>query len=117
MIPNNAVVYCDANFLVAYGAKQVEQSDIQKRAQSLFAEFLINDCQIAASPLSFDEAWNGVRRVLGPKNIKNKARFLVNRLLNRCGLRLVNSGCEEFSYGDVLTDVPEKKSSKTCITT
>lgn len=104
-IPSNTVVYCDANFLVAYGAKQVKQPEIQKRAQILFAQFLSKGCQIAASSLSFDEAWNGIRIEAGPKKIKGKARFLLNSILNKLGLRLINSGSIEFSYSDVLSDI------------
>lgn len=104
-IPSNTVVYCDANFLVAYGAKQIKQPEIQKRAQILFAQLLSRGCQITASPLSFDEAWNGVRIEAGPKNIKSKARFLLNMAFNRFGLRLINSGGVEFSYDDILSDI------------
>lgn len=104
-IPTNAVVYCDANFLVAYGAKQTKQPEIQKRAQILFAELLSGGCQMAASPLSFDEAWHGVRIEAGPKKIKSKIRFLLYTILNRFGVRLMNSGGVEFSYHDVLSDI------------
>ena len=105
IIPSNTTVYCDANFLVAYGAKQIKQPEIQKRSQSLFARLLINKCQIVASSLSFDEAWHGVRIEAGPKEIKNKLRFLLNVILNKFGLRLVNSGSIEFSYSDVFDDI------------
>ena len=104
-IPANAIVYCDANFLVAYGARQTKQSERQKRAQILFAELLIKGCQITASPLSFDEAWNGVRLEAGPKKIKSKTRFRLNTMLNKLGLCLINSGNVEFSYDDVLSDI------------
>ena len=104
-IPTNTIVYCDANFLVAYGARQTKQPEIQKRAQILFAQLLGNGCTIAASCLSFDEAWNGVRMEAGPKKIKSKTRFLLNTILNRFGLRLINSGGIEFSYHDVLSDI------------
>jgi len=104
-IPANTIVYCDANFLVAYGAKQTKQPEIQKRAQILFAELLSKDCKIAASPLSFDEAWNGIRKEVGPKKIKNKIYFLLNKLLNKLGLYYKNSGVIGFSFGDVLNDI------------
>lgn len=104
-IPSDTTVYCDANFLVAYGAKQTKQPAIQKRAQILFAELLANNCKIAASPLSFDEAWNGVRREVGPKKILNKIYFFLNKALNKLGFYYKNSGVIEFSFGDVLSDI------------
>ena len=103
--PANTTVYCDANFLVAYGAKQTKQPEIQKQAQILFARLLSKNCKITASPLSFDEAWNGVRMEAGPKKIKGKTRFLLNTILKRFGLRLMNSGGIEFSYHDVLRNI------------
>lgn len=104
-IPSDTVVYCDANFLVAYGARQVRQPAIQKRAQILFAQLLSSGCKIAASPLSFDEAWNGVRREAGPKKIKGTTHFLLDRVFNKLGYRRINSGYSEFSYSDVLNDI------------
>lgn len=104
-IPDNSIVYCDANFLVAYGAKHTKQPAIQKRAQILFAELLTNNCKIAASPPSFDEAWNGVRREVGPKRISNKIYFFLNKVLNKLGFYHKNSGVIEFSFGDVLNDI------------
>ncbi len=90
-IPADATVYCDANFLVAYGAKETKQPETQKRAQVLFAELLSKGCRITASPLSFDEAWNGVRKEAGPKKIFS--------------LPLVNSRGVEFSYSDILSNI------------
>lgn len=104
-IPSNVIVYCDANFLVAYGAKQTKQPAIQKRAQILFAELLANNCEISASSLSFDEAWNGVRKEVGPKRISNKIYFFLNKALNKFGLYYKNSGVIEFSFGDVFNDI------------
>lgn len=104
-IPSNTVVYCDANFLVAYGAKKIKQPEIQRRAQILFAQLLNEGCQIAVSSLSFDEAWNGVRIEVGPKKIKDKFRFLLNTIFNKLGVRLINSGGIEFSYSDVFNDI------------
>ncbi len=105
IIPANVIVYCDANFLVAYGARQTKQPEIQKRAQILFAELLHKNCKIAASPLSFDEAWNGVRREAGPKKIRNRIRFFLNKVFNKFGLYLKNSGTMEFSFDEVLGDI------------
>lgn len=104
-IPSNTIVYCDANFLVAYGAKQTKQPAIQKRAQILFAKLLTNNCKITASPLSFDEAWNGVRKEVGPKRISNKIYFFLNKTLNKLGFYYKNSGAVEFSFGDVSNDI------------
>ncbi len=105
IIPADTTVYCDANFLVAYGAKQVRQPQLQKRARVLFAKLLIKGCKIAASPLSFDEAWNGIRREAGPRAIRSKPRFFINRLLDRIGVRLMNDGITEFSYSDILNEI------------
>lgn len=103
--PANAIVYCDANFLVAYGAKQTKQPATQRRAQILFAELLANNSKIAASPLSFDEAWNGIRKEVGPRKITNKVYFYLNKLLNRIGFYYKTSGTIEFSFGDVFNDI------------
>jgi len=105
IIPNNATVYCDANFLVAYGARQIKQPNIQKQAQILFAQLLNNNCTITASPLTFDETWNGIRKEVGPKEIKNKWRFLISKFLNKYGLRLTNYGGIEFSYSEIINDL------------
>lgn len=105
--PTNVTVYCDANFLVAYGARQTRQPAIQRRAQILFAELLVNNCKIAASPLSFDEAWNGVRKEAGPKRIKNKIYFFLNNLINKFGFYYKHNGADEFSFGDVLNKIKD----------
>ncbi len=104
-IPNNALVYCDANFFVAYGARQTKQPDLQRRAQILFANLLVNNCTIVASPLTFDEAWNGIRKEVGPKTVKNMLRHKINGLLGNIGIRLANCGVLEFSFNEVIFDL------------
>ena len=61
-ITKNDIVYCDANFLIAYGASKVKQPDIQKRAYVLFAKLLACKCKIVVSALTFDETWLGMRK-------------------------------------------------------
>ncbi|MBU3964947.1 PIN domain-containing protein [Patescibacteria group bacterium] len=100
-ITKNDIVYCDANFLVAYGSKKAKQPEIQKRARILFATLLISGCKIIASNLTFDEAWLGIRRELGPKSIINNIRFMISKLIERVGLRLINYGATEFSYSEI----------------
>ena len=68
----NDAIYCDANFLVAYGAREVKQLDLKKRAIVLFAKILSSKCKFVASSLTFDETWLGIRRELGPKSTKKK---------------------------------------------
>lgn len=104
-IPKNSIVYCDANFLVAYGAKSVKQPELKKRAYILFAQILANGCKIIASPLTFDEAWLGIRRELGPKKISNNFHFNINKLLEKIGMRLKNYGASEFSYSEIFNDL------------
>lgn len=104
-IPANAIIYFDANFLVAYGAKEVKQPELQRRAQVLFAKLLIEGNKMSASPLSFDEAWNGIRREAGPKTIESKSRFFMNKFLKKIGVRLINGGASEFSYSDILDKI------------
>ncbi len=105
-IPNNTTVYCDANFLVAYGAEKVKEPAVQKRAWILFAKLLVNNCKITASPLSFDEAWLGVRREADPKK-KLWLRDKVDVLLRKCGVRLVGQTTQEFSYNEIMPTLRE----------
>jgi predicted nucleic acid-binding protein len=99
------VVYCDANFLIAYGARKVKQPDIKKRAYILFAKLLACECKIVASALTFDETWLGIRRELGPKKISNRSRFFISKLLEGIGMRLINYGAFEFSYAEIYDDL------------
>lgn len=104
-ITKNDIVYCDANFLIAYGASKVKQPDLKKRAYILFAKLLACECGIAASALTFDETWLGIRRELGPKKIYNRLRFFINKLFERIGVRLINYGASEFSYREICNDL------------
>ncbi len=104
-ITKDDVVYCDANFLIAYGASKVKQPDIKKRAYVLFAKLLACKCKIVVSALTFDETWLGMRKELGPKNISNRPRFFVNKLFERAGIRLINHGTSEFSYAEIYDDL------------
>ena len=104
-IIKNSIVYCDANFLVAYGAKSVKQPELKKRAYILFAQLLASGCKVIASPLTFDEAWLGMRKELGPKKISNNFHFNINKLLEKIGMRLKNSGASEFSYSEIFNDL------------
>lgn len=108
-IPNDALVYCDANFLVAYGSKETKQIKVQKSAQILFAKLLVNNCKIVASPLSFDEAWNGIRKEAGLKTKNNFQRlhYKVDSILQKCGIRFVQSAASGFSYKEVLPTLKE----------
>lgn len=96
----NDVVYCDANFLIAYGARKVKQPELKKRALVLFAQVLIGKCKIIVSSLTFDEVWMGIKREIDPKSVKSRWRIKANDLLQRVGLKLMNSGVENFSYSD-----------------
>lgn len=104
-ITKNDIVYCDANFLVAYGSQKAKQPEIQKRARILFATLLISGCKIIASGLTFDEAWLGIRKELGPKSIINNIRFMISKLIERVGLKLINYGATEFSYSEIFNDL------------
>lgn len=50
-ITKDDIVYCDANFLIAYGASEVKQPELKKRAYILFAKLRIHKCKIVASTL------------------------------------------------------------------
>ncbi|MFH1048551.1 MAG: type II toxin-antitoxin system VapC family toxin [Patescibacteria group bacterium] len=104
-ITKKDVVYCDANFLVAYGSKKVKQPEIQKRARILFAQLLISGCSIIASSLTFDESWLGIRREFGHKSIISNIRFVISKLIEKVGLRLINYGVIEFSYSEIFNDL------------
>lgn len=104
-ITKSDIVYCDANFLIAYGANKVKQPDIKKRAYILFAELLACECKIVASALTFDETWLGIRRELGPKKISNNFRFFISKLLEKIGCKLINYGASEFSYLEIYDDL------------
>lgn len=108
-IPNDSLVYCDANFLVAYGSKETKQIKVQKNAQILFAKLLVNNCRIVASPLTFDEAWNGIRKEAGLKTKNNFQRlhYKIDNLLQKCGIRFVRSVAPGYSYNDVMPTLKE----------
>lgn len=106
-ITKDDIVYCDANFLIAYGAAKVKQPDLKKRAYILFAKLRICKCKTVVSALTFDEAWLGIRRELGPKKISNGFRFFINKSLERMGVRLINYGASEFSYSEIYNDLKE----------
>ncbi len=107
-IPNNASVYCDANFLVAYGAKVVTKPEVQKGAWILFAKLLVGNCKIVASPLCFDEAWNGVRLEAGSKIGKEKSWSCeVDNLLRKIGICFVRSPLSRFSYNEIMPALKE----------
>jgi predicted nucleic acid-binding protein len=99
------VIYCDANFLIAYGAKKVKQPELNKRALILFARILAGKSKLIASTLTFDEVWMGIKREIDPKSVKNRWRIRVDNLLQRVGLKLMNSGVENFSYAEVFDDL------------
>lgn len=101
----NDTVYCDANFLVAYGAREVKQLDLKKRASVLFAKILASKCKLVASSLTFDETWLGIRRELGPKSVKKNLRFKISIFLEKLGLKFINSGTSEYSYSEVFNDL------------
>lgn len=105
MFSKNDIVYCDANFLVAYGSKKVKQPEIKKRARILFANLLISECKIIVSALTFDETWLGIRTELGPKKIFNNSRFIFDKFLEKVGIRLINRGVLEYSYSDIYNDL------------
>lgn len=104
-ITENSIIYCDANFLVAYGAKSVKQPELKKRAYILFAKLLASRCKVIASPLTFDEAWLGIRRELGPKVVFGNFRFIINNLIDKIGMKLKNYGASEFSYFEIFDDL------------
>lgn len=108
-IPNNECVYCDANFLVAYGAKVVTKPEVQKSAWILFAKLLVGNCKIVASSLSFDEAWNGIRKEASSSVVKKNVqlRDMADGLLRKCGVCLVRPKQSAFSYGEVLSTLKE----------
>src|SRR3990167_3385057 len=98
-------IYCDANFVIAYGAKATKQPELQRQAQALFARLLISQCKICVSALTFDEAWNGIRKELGPKTVSNSVRYKLSRFIEKFGLRLANYGASEFSYREIFNDL------------
>lgn len=106
-LPKNEKIYCDANFLVAYGAKAARQPELQKKAKALFAQILVSKCILVASPLTFDEAWNAVKIEAGPKRIKHKYLYQLERkILFRIGLKLKRIDMVEyFSFADVTNDL------------
>lgn len=101
----NDAIYCDANFLVAYGAREVKQLDLKKRAIVLFAKILSSKCKFVASSLTFDETWLGIRRELGPKSTKKNLRFKIGIFLEKLGLKFINNGISEYSYSEVFNDL------------
>jgi predicted nucleic acid-binding protein len=101
----NSKVYCDANFLIAYAAKEVKQPEIKKRAKFLFGEILASNSICFISPLTLDECWLGIRKELGPKRVINKFRYNLNQILGKIGLRLKNYGTIEFSYKEIFDDL------------
>ena len=104
-LSENDIIYCDANFLVAYGAREVKQLDLKKRALILFAKILISKCKVIASSLTFDEAWLGIRRELGPKSKKSSWKLRIDHVLRKFGLKLINNRVSEFSYTEVFDDL------------
>jgi predicted nucleic acid-binding protein len=105
MFSKNDIVYCDANFLIAYGAKKVKQPELQKRALILFAKILASKCRFIVSSLTFDEAWLGIKRELSPKSVQNKWKLRADELLRKVGLRFINNDVLNFSYYEVFDDL------------
>ena len=99
------IIYCDANFLIACGAKKVKQPELKKQALILFAKILAGKCKLIASHLTFDEAWLGIKRELDPKSVKNKWKLKVDDLLQKVGLKFINTGVENFSYAEIFDDL------------
>jgi len=105
VISGDSIIYCDANFLVAYGAGKTKQPEKQKNAKKLFASLLVSKCKIVFSTLVFDEVWNGIRRELGPKTITDYFRFYLNKIIQPVGLALTNYGAVEHSFQDISSDL------------
>lgn len=101
-LDQSSVVYCDAAFLVTYFIKNSQQPDLHKRAESLFGQMLFSKCQIITSPLAFDETWNGIRKSIGPKIIKNRFKYVFNQLLLRTPFQLRDGGVLQYSYDEAL---------------
>lgn len=59
---NSPTVYLDANFLIYWSVSK--KPELKKRARVLIAKFLIQKSVLALSTLTFDEAWNGIRKEL-----------------------------------------------------
>lgn len=100
-ISRNSKIYCDANFLIAYGSKEVKQPEIKQRAKFLFAQILTTHSIGILSSLVFDECWLGIRRELGPQRVVDKFRYGLNKILRKFGLRLENYGAIEYSYAEI----------------
>jgi predicted nucleic acid-binding protein len=110
--PKNEKIYCDANFLVAYGAKSVKQPEVQKSAKLLFAELVAGECTLMASPLTFDEVWNVSRKEAGPKMVKRKYLYKLDKILSKIGLRLTRTDIvEAFSFPDVIDEIKKQTST------
>ncbi len=62
---NDTTVYLDANFLVYWSVSK--KPELRKRARILFAQLRNQKAILALSPLTFDEAWNGIRKEVDVK--------------------------------------------------
>jgi len=107
ILNENNVVYCDANFLIAYFVKNPQEPDLQKQAKVLFAQMLVAKCKIMISPLAFDECWNGIRKAVGPKKITQHIRFAIDNLLKRTPFKLRNGGATQYSYSEIINDLAD----------
>lgn len=66
-------VYLDANFLVYWLVSKTQE--LKKRARILLASLLAQKASLALSPLSFDEAWEGIRKELSKTSSQRLSHF------------------------------------------
>ncbi len=88
-IPENSIIYLDANFLMTYfiSAKKEKDKIYNKKAQKIFAYLMMKKCDICLSPLVFDEFWNGVKKEAGVKRVRNRLRYWINKFVQKFGIR------------------------------
>jgi predicted nucleic acid-binding protein len=102
-----SVVYLDANFLVAYGAKKTRQPAKQTSAKRLMAQLLVGKCRLTASPLVFDEAWMAIRNesAAPPTSSLGKLKLYSSPLFRKIGMKFVNYSQDVHPFITIMGDV------------
>jgi len=87
------IVYLDANFLVYWSVSK--KPELKKRARVLFTKLRIQKSILALSPLTFDEAWNGIRKEVNAQKacyeplIFAQIQNFSNKILNKTFIRII----------------------------
>lgn len=90
---NNPTVYLDANFLVYWSVSK--KPELRKRARLLFSQLRSQRSILAVSPLTFDEAWNGIRKEINARKacfepvIFIQIENLTNNILSKAFIKIV----------------------------